>query len=129
MGRDMRVIWGVSPNVVTYSAAMRACLRSGEWRLALAFIDQMRGEALQLSEVTYLSAAQACETGGNWQGVLEVLRESQQFGVPRLLATYNSALAALGRARQWRHAAALLFSMRRQPGADEFAAEMPADVV
>ena len=65
----------VMTNEVTYSAAVSACERSGQWQLALYYLRLMPQAKVVANEIMYSAAIGACEHGGQWQLALNMFAE------------------------------------------------------
>lgn len=69
--------YGIAPDVFTFSTAITACGRAGQWKLALSLLDEMaQGEAedqLAPDVVAINSAISACGRAGQWEIAVELL--------------------------------------------------------
>merc|ERR1711966_224535 len=72
---------GIDPNVVTYSAAISACGKSGQWKTALLLLKEMRGADLTPNVITYSAAISACEKGGQREKALSLLKQMRGLGL------------------------------------------------
>ena len=114
---------GVSPTVVTYNTAIRACAStqaedSAGWPVALSLLDDMRDDGLAPNLYTFNGVIAACATGGAWEEALLLLQEMDECDGVRADATsYHSAIAACrrdGTRAAARAAVKLLQRMRRR---------------
>jgi pentatricopeptide repeat protein len=85
----MRDRIGVVPDMISYTSAMDACGRGGDWRGALNLLEtiereQNRGErGLRANLITYTVVMKACAQAGQWQpciALLERLMKSDSQG-------------------------------------------------
>ena len=68
----------MTPNVVSYNAAMSACEKGKHWEGALVVLHEMVCHALTPNLVSYIAAISACKKGKQWEGVLGLLQEVVQ---------------------------------------------------
>lgn len=102
---------GIAPNYVTFSAAVSACGKVGQWRAALSLLGRMRAANCHPNVTTYTAAIDACGKGGQWQRAQGLLVEMRAKGVSPNVVSYNSAMSALGNGGQWQRALDLLHEM------------------
>merc|ERR1712136_595237 len=87
---------GLRPNVISCSAAITACEKSGQWERALCLFQEMLRQGLQPDIVSYSVTISACEKGGQWEHTLELLHEMRQCGMQqRVLPGQSSRQGAL----------------------------------
>ena len=79
--------------MISFSVAISACEKGGQWQRALALFDDMRkvGVTRRLesicragvtpSVISFSAANSACEKGGQWQQALPLLDELHMAGV------------------------------------------------
>ena len=53
----------LSPNEISYNAAISACEKGKQWEEALRLLKQMTCRALTHDEISYSAAISACEKG------------------------------------------------------------------
>jgi pentatricopeptide repeat protein len=71
----------VTPDVITYSAAISACGNGGQWQQALALLDQMREKDVTADVITYNAAISACEKGGEVSESASLLKRGMEEGL------------------------------------------------
>jgi pentatricopeptide repeat domain-containing protein 1 len=70
---------GVSPNVITYSSAITACDRAGEWQQALQLQKHMTDvAAVQPNAITYSAVMSALARKGRYSEAIELLNNIKQ---------------------------------------------------
>ena len=74
------VLWALTPNVVSYSAAMSACEKGKQWEEAFALLQEIVRRVLTPNVVSYSAAMSAFETGGQWQCALGLLDDMTNEG-------------------------------------------------
>jgi len=94
---------GVTVNVIHYNAVIKACSRSGQWKLAIALLREMTGSikdsptaapaADAWSFSTAISALSAAPQEVGWQTCLELLEQMPEAST----AAHNAALRLAGR--------------------------------
>lgn len=102
------------PDVVCFSAAIRACGRAGQWRRALSVMADMERRGVAPNSHTFSAAISACAQGGHWQPALALLERMPLLGVPPNLYCFNSAIAACEKGAEWQRALELLERMELQ---------------
>ena len=55
---------GVTPNVISFNAAISACEKGGKWERALSLLDAMRERGVTPNVISFSAAISACEKGG-----------------------------------------------------------------
>ena len=63
----------IHKDVITYSAAISACEKGQQWRLALGLLAEMAFVKVAKHVITYSAAISACEKGHQWQPALGLL--------------------------------------------------------
>jgi pentatricopeptide repeat domain-containing protein 1 len=71
---------GIAPNVRSYTAAIDACSKGGQWQKALKLLTEMQLQGITPNEKTFTAAIDACSKGGQWQQAFELLREMSAKG-------------------------------------------------
>jgi pentatricopeptide repeat protein len=95
---------GVVADPICFSEAMGACRKSGQWKITLKLLADMREAGAPPDPYTTSNAIAACAAGGQWEQALELLDELEE---PNAVC-YNAALSACARAGRWREALTLL---------------------
>ena len=54
----------LAPNVISYTAAMSACEKGGQWQRALEVLEGMPQRAQKPDVISYTAAMSACDKGG-----------------------------------------------------------------
>ena len=85
---------GIKPDVVSYSAAISACGKGRQWKVALSLIKQMRSVGIKLNIVSYNASIQACASAGQPIKALEIFHEVQENATLDHI-TYNAILDAV----------------------------------
>eukprot|EP00438_Fugacium_kawagutii_P032534 Skav202152 [mRNA] locus=scaffold970:170521:184511:- [translate_table: standard] len=81
------------PNVISFSSAISACEKSGEWQGALSLLRSMGGVLVTANVITYNAAIGSCVRRGHWQHAELLFRELHASGVEADLVSYNSLLS------------------------------------
>ncbi len=93
--------YGIEPNVITLTAAIKSCEATGDWKFALDLLDLMRAVDILPNEITYSCAISVCSNGAAGSVALNILREMQSMDVTVNMITYASALVACARSSLW----------------------------
>lgn len=101
----------IEPNVISYSAAIKACEKDGDWPSALEFLDLMRANGVEPNEITFSSVISVAARGNVAYVALNVLREMQNNGLRVNEISYGSALLACARGCAWDDVEGLLSEM------------------
>ena len=64
---------GAIPNVISYSAAISACEKGGQWQQTSLLLVDMGMAGVSLDVVSLIAAMSACEKGGQWQHALSLM--------------------------------------------------------
>ena len=100
---------GVVRDAFTYSAAIGACERMGQWQHAISlYLDMLeksvedgsRGGGVRPNVVILNNVLNACATGRQWKLALRLLVESRDVGVVPDAISYSSVITACGYAKQ-----------------------------
>ena len=104
----------LEPNARTYSAAITACSRAGDWEAALGLWRELEGAGVRPDAVAYGAAIAACERGRRWETALELLGQMRSALKPGSLPAHNAAVSSCARAGRWQQAAEVLATMREK---------------
>jgi pentatricopeptide repeat domain-containing protein 1 len=107
----MRVA-GISPDKVSFSAAISACEKSGQWKQAMALMREMRLEGVAPDTITYNAVISACGKGSEWALALKLFRLMNGDGIEADRITFNACISACARGMQWQMAMQLLEEMK-----------------
>ena len=103
---------GVTPDLITYTTAMRACARGKQTSKAMELFRVVKDMNLELDVYIYTTAMDACAKGGRWKKALALLNEMKSQGIVPNEVTYGVAVTACGNGGQWEHALELLEQMK-----------------
>ena len=101
------MIQGYSVDVISFSAAIRACERAGVW-LALSLLQQMKEQMLQINVIVHNSVLSVFSQAGEWERALLWLRNMKDEQMACTTISYNTAITACARSAQWLQAIHLL---------------------
>ena len=90
---------GVQPDVISYSAAISACEKAGQWE-ALSLLREMPAAGLRPNVVSYNAAISACEKAGRCDDALSLLQKMREDGVQPNVISFNAAIQACAAAQQ-----------------------------
>ena len=99
------------PDVVSYSAVISACEKSGLWVEAWDLLWRMRAKHVQPNAISFSAVISAFEKGGQGQLALHVLRMMQACSERPNVISYGAAISACEKAASWTQAQALLDEM------------------
>eukprot|EP00973_Karenia_brevis_P080821 11212780-Karenia_brevis.AAC.1 len=71
---------GLSPNVISFSAAISACEKCGQWQRVDPLVDEMRSRGLSPNVIIFSAAISACDNGGQRLHVVPLLDEMRGLG-------------------------------------------------
>lgn len=100
------------PNVITYSAAISACDKGGQYDRALGLLSEMIGLGLEADVVSYNAAISATCKGKQWASALSLLQQMRDEGLEPNGITFNAAISACEKGGQWTRCLMLLEDMR-----------------
>ncbi|EJK73152.1 hypothetical protein THAOC_05237, partial [Thalassiosira oceanica] len=86
-----------------YNAAISACEKGLNPKMALEIFDEMKREGVRPTVVTFSALISACEKGQQWKLALQVLDEMKATFGPNVIA-YSAAISALSKGQQWQKA-------------------------
>ena len=104
-----KVFWRLSVAMVAVRR-YTSLLSSSTWCEALALVEQMVDEALQMNEITCNAVIKSCRKGKQWRRSLNVLKQMMEKDLPRTVVTYNSLLSSN---LEWQQAEKLLKDLQR----------------
>lgn len=93
--------YGIEPNVISLTAAIRSCEPTGDWKFALELLDLMRAINVTPNEITYSCIISVASQGAAGEVAVNILREMQNNGVEGNSITYASTLVACARTGLW----------------------------
>ena len=64
----------MTPDVVSYNAAISACEKGKQWEGALTLLQEMVRLVITPGVVSFSAATSACEKGTQWEGALSLLQ-------------------------------------------------------
>ena len=103
---------GPRPDVVSYSTAIMACSRAGNWERALGLLQEMRSDGLAPNSTTFTAAMAACRQNGAQAGIVTTLLDSiKSCGVSPDAILYGTALDACADAALCERARGLVAEM------------------
>ncbi|CAE8615408.1 unnamed protein product, partial [Polarella glacialis] len=94
----------VIPNEISYSAAISACEKGGQWQLALSLLSSMPVMKAIPNEISYNAAISACEKGGQWLGALTLLQQMRDARLTAISQARSTVISACSRAGCWQDA-------------------------
>ena len=100
----------------SYTAAMSACTRGGEWKIALELWGRMNARGVPADGPAYGAVVSACAEGGQVVRARKLLDAYRKDGrVHRRADTrvYDAALRACATAGEWSTAKTMLGEMKR----------------
>ena len=93
---------GITPDTITYSAAISACEKAGgnnSMTNALTLLKEMKESKITPNTITYNAATSACEkAGGVDTNALTLLKEMKGLGIKPDTITYSAAISACEKA-------------------------------
>ena len=104
---------GIQANVISYTAAIKSCENTGDWRSALELLDLMRAASVVPNEITYCCVINVASRGLAGDMAVNVLREMLDLGFPPNLLCYGSALTACAKVGMWNEVETLLAEMEQ----------------
>ena len=101
---------GVKRDTITYSSAISACEKGGQWELACNSYTRWTKRAKR-DTITYSSAISACEKEGSGNSQCNSSTRWTQRALSATPITYNSAISACEKGGQWNSAMQLFHNM------------------
>ncbi|CAM9172475.1 unnamed protein product [Scytosiphon promiscuus] len=127
---------GPPPDRYSFSSAIAACGRGGQWSLAVGLLSAMRRKGIAPGVVAFNAAISACGAAGQWERAVGLLRDMEAeagekkdgdarggggagsgFSGPDRVS-FNAAINACSNAGEWQQAVSLLEEMRRNAKGD-----------
>lgn len=102
----------VTPDATTYTTAISALAKVGDYRQAIQWLGVMSWEGIPATTLTYNCVLDACAHGMNSAKAAEIFAEMKERKVPVDLFTYGSLVNAFARCGQWEPAVRVLEEMR-----------------
>ena len=103
----------IQPNVISYSAAISACEKGGQWQEALTLFEVMFKAKVQPNVFSYSAAISACEKGGQWQEALTLFDAMPKAQNQPNVISYNAAISACEKGGRWQEALTLFEVMSK----------------
>jgi len=85
---------GVTPNVISYNAAISACEKGRQWEKAVSLLDGMRAAGVTPNVISYSAAIQACAVAEQPATALRLFQQAQAAIEPNVVS-YNAVLDAV----------------------------------
>jgi pentatricopeptide repeat protein len=96
----------------SFSAAITACEKVGDWRTALELLDSMEKEGVARTPISYNAAISACEKGMVPQKACEVFQRMKREGIRPSVVSYSALISATEKGSQWKLALEILEDMK-----------------
>ena len=96
----------------SYSSAISACEKAGQWRDALDLLEQMKAEGLGQTAIAYNAAISACEKGLVPNKAVQVFDQMKEEGITPTVVTYSALISAAEKGAQWKLALSVLEEMK-----------------
>ena len=81
---------GVTPNAISFSAAISACENGGKWERSLSLLDEMRERGVRPDVVTYTALMQALAASGCVEEGFALLRDFEAAGLADTPDSYSA---------------------------------------
>ena len=112
----------ISPNVVTFNAALRSFGKALRWQLALPCLERMGSASLEANVISYTAllsstvgsdrmASRVASQVPPWWLAMDLLDRMISEEVSPNILTYNAALVSCEKASQWQRALLLFFQL------------------
>lgn len=96
----------------SFSSAITACEKVGDWRTALELLDSMEKEGVARTPISYNAAISACEKGMVPQKACEVFQRMKREGIRPSVVSYSALISAAEKGSQWKLALEILEDMK-----------------
>ena len=84
---------GLTFDVFSFSAAISACEKGGQWERALSLLDEMRERGVTPDVISFNAVISACEKAGKWERALWLLDEMRtRHGLAPTACTYHALM-------------------------------------
>ena len=70
----------INPDVFSYSTAISACGKGGQWKSAVNLLREMVERGIQPNNISYSAAISACRRRPQWENAVNLLREMAERG-------------------------------------------------
>ena len=107
--RRSRVAGGFC-NVITFNAAISACEKSGEVKIALASLRELQMLHFQADLISYSASIGACDRTSSWRKALNLFFEAKSSQIEIGIVGCASAINACEKVAQWHQALYLMES-------------------
>eukprot|EP00435_Cladocopium_sp_Y103_P051187 s1339_g15.t2 len=122
MGNWLTKFPEISPNVVTFNAALRSFGKALRWQLALPCLELMGSASLEANVISYTALLSSTVDSGRmesrmasqvppWWLAMDLLNRMISEEVSPNILTYNAALVSCEKASQWQRALLLFFEL------------------
>lgn len=92
--------YGLTPNIVCYGAAAKACISRVRWREALALLDDARRSNVPPDAPLYRAVLRCCWQARQWKSVVRLCADMHMLGFHVDENTYRQLMDTLARAGQ-----------------------------
>lgn len=113
MLEDMRSGHLARPDVISYTTAVIACEKGGNWEAALKTFACLLAERLRPDQRCLSAVLSACASGHLWALALDFIANPESLKPPLDVVCYNGAISACAKAMQWTRSLAILASIAR----------------
>ena len=93
----------LEPDVFSYTATMSARKKCEHWELALRMLTEMRQGQLEPNVINYSAAISTSDSGEQWERALDMLSEMRQWQLKPNEVSYGAAISACEQGEQWGH--------------------------
>ena len=77
--------------MISFSAAISACEKGGQWQRVLSLLEDICRAGKALDVISFSTAISACEKGGQWQHALSLSEDMCKAGVTPNVISFNAA--------------------------------------
>lgn len=103
-----------TPDIYTYTNAIRACAKAGKIDRALVLYDVAKHKKLTLDSYFYAAIIEACGKSNQWRRALDMLEQMKTEGIAPNGYIYSITITACGYGKQWQKSLDLLDEMRKE---------------
>eukprot|EP00913_Durusdinium_trenchii_P009985 g9371.t1 len=106
-------VWleGLPASMYTFTGAILACAKAGQWPRALQLLSDARTELLLPDVPSHAAAIHACSQAAQWQQSLLLLKDMAGHKTWPDAVTFNSVIISCARGLQWRWSLRLVSDM------------------